>query len=342
MFSIEAVLAHLSNDMGADLVSIILTTLNSERFIARSIESCLQQTHVNLELLIVDGGSDDRTLHIVNEYRDPRIHLFHQINNNGKLPGAINLGMAQARGNFITWTQGDSWYESDAIETMLSFLTENPDVALVYADYWDVDEEGNRLRYQQVHPPEDILIDDVVRQCFLFRCQVYAVVGPQATEYFPVHEVPWRVRVASRFNIQPLHTALQYYTLHKGSLTSQIGNWQLQRLMVEVLFSEGHLTKSIRQERLAQVDIDQAYDELVLRGRYSAFWKFALLGIYRNWRHLFNRGLGKLMVKAVLPGRGKFREMLLSKWMNDDAIRQRDLVGRSRIDSQGVRLDGDH
>src|SRR4029079_525295 len=100
----------------APLISIVLTTLNSERYLARAVASCLGQTCADLELLIVDGGSTDRTLDIVATITDPRLRLIHQAGNAGKLPGAINLGLAEARGNLLTWAQADCWYEPNAFE----------------------------------------------------------------------------------------------------------------------------------------------------------------------------------------------------------------------------------
>lgn len=319
------------------LVTVILTTLNSERFVVRSIESCLNQTHQNLELLIVDGGSQDRTLEILGSYNDTRIRIIHQEDNTGKLPGALNLGMAHARGEFITWAQDDSWYELNAIETMLEYLNSHPDVGLVYCDYWDVDEAGNPLRYQKVHPPEDILVDDVIRQCFLFRREVYDTIGPQDTKYHPVHEVPWRIRVANAFKIQPLHVPLMYYGLHPGSLTGRIGGWQLQRMMADALLQEGHLDNAAYNLRIAQFDIDQAYDEYILQGNYRAFWRYALSGIWRNWRNLGNRGLWKLMLMSLSPVRDKYRNALFSNWLEADNIHQQNLVEQYAQESQNVQ-----
>jgi glycosyltransferase involved in cell wall biosynthesis len=262
------------------LVSIILTTLNSERFVARSIESCLNQTHASLELIVVDGGSQDRTLDILNSYNDSRIRVIHQRGNMGKLPGAINLGMANARGDFITWAQDDCWYEQNAVETMLQFLNNHPSVALVYTDYWDVDETGARIRYQLVNPPSFMLVEDVVRQCFLFRREVYHRIGPQETKYFPVHEVPWRMRVASCFEIQPLHMALMYYTLHPNSLTGRYRSaFEPQHLAAKALLREGYLNAKSYRRRLARIHIDEAFDEFILKGNFSAFKSHAFAGV---------------------------------------------------------------
>ena len=308
------------------LVSIILTTLNSERYVARSIGSCLNQTHREVELLIVDGGSHDRTLDIVGQIDDPRVKVIHQLNNAGRLPGAINLGMAAARGEFLTWAQDDSWYEPNAIETMLNHLSAHADVALVYADYWDVDPDGRLERYQRVNPPDHILIDDVVRQCFLFRREVFTEIGPQDTRYFPVHEVPWRIKVAQRFKIQPLHLPLMYYTVHTESLTGRIGPWVLQRMFLPVLVQEGHFSAAECRRRLAQIDIDEAFDQFVLQGNYGRFWACFIRGIARDPGQSMNRGLWRLALASVSPHRHEFRKDLLDRWRARDSAAQHALI----------------
>lgn len=314
---------------GQTEVSILLTTLNGARHVARSIQSCLHQTHRDLELIIVDGGSTDGTLDVVAGFDDPRIRVIHQEGNAGKLPGAINLGMAASRGAFITWTQDDCWYELDAIATMLRFLDDRPEVGLVYADYWDVDAAGRVLRYQRVNDPEAMtrdLRDDVVRQCFLFRREVYEVIGPQETRYFPVHEVPWRLRVAERFRLAPLHVPLMSYMVHDASLTGRIGAWELQRLFAGVARDAGLLDRRAQRRRLAEIDLDEAHEAFVLQGDFGAFRRLAFRAIRRSPRSALDRGLGKLLLASFLPLRKRYQASLEAGWRARDAATQRELV----------------
>ncbi len=294
-----------------DLVTIIVTTLNSEKLLSRSLDSCLGQTHDLLEVIVVDGGSTDRTLEIVASYDDPRLRLVHQLDNEGKLPGAINLGMAESRGQFLTWIQDDSWFEPQAVETMLAYLRAHAEVALVYTDYWDVDEQGQLLQYQRVNAPDRILSDDVVRQSFLFRRQVYETIGPQDVRYFPVHEVPWRMQIIQRFRVEPLHVPLLSYTVHAGSLTGRIGNRTLRRQVAGIFREQGYLDRGAYRRRLAEIDITEAYEAYKLRGDCGSFLQYATLGICRDPAWLRNRGLLKLMVRSLLPGREGYRDKFL-------------------------------
>lgn len=292
------------------LVTIILTTLNSERSLARSIQSCLDQTHRDLELLIVDGGSTDRTLEIVSSIHDPRIRVVHQQDNTGKLPGAINLGMANARGEFITWTQDDCWFESNAIEVMKDHLDSHPEVALVYTDFRVVDEQSKIVGYISVRSVEHILEGDLIGQCFLFRRTVYETIGPQDCRYFPVHEVPWRVKLAARFSIEPLHVPLFSWTIRPGSLTWQIGNWRLALMSADALRQEGHLRGRAYRRRVAQIHVDQAYREFIDYGHFAEFWRCASLAIQSDPGWLKDRGFLKLLAVSLLPSRHVLRQRL--------------------------------
>ena len=309
-----------------DLVTIILTTLNSEKYVARSIESCLNQTYHQLELLVVDGGSTDRTLEIVASYHDPRVRVVPQPQNSGKLPGAINLGMANARGAYITWTQDDCWYELNAIDIMAKYLAVHPDVALVYTDYWDIDHRGQRIRYQHVNTPDHMLEDDVIRQCFLFRRIVYETIGPQDVKYYSVHEVPWRIKIAKRFKIAPLHIPLQDYMLHAESLTGQFGGWTEQRKMTRALFQEGYFDQRSLNKRLVKIDVDQAYDEFLQKGNYAGFRQFVWSGVRRDPQWLRNIGLMKLIAISLLPGRGRRRSTMYTRWKAETDAQQAELI----------------
>ncbi len=61
------------------------------------------------------------------------------------------------RGDYITWTQDDCWYELNAIQTMVEYLDANPEAAFVYTDHWEVDVAGNLLQYHPVKPPEYLI-----------------------------------------------------------------------------------------------------------------------------------------------------------------------------------------
>ncbi len=95
-------------------VSIILTAFNEEKYIRQAIESILNQTFDDLELIAVNDGSTDNTLDIMNGFDDERLKIINQENSG---PGASrNKALSQAQGEYIMYLDGDDWYREDAVE----------------------------------------------------------------------------------------------------------------------------------------------------------------------------------------------------------------------------------
>ena len=111
-------------------VSIIVPVYNSEKYLADCIESIMMQRHIDIELLLVDNGSTDRSIEICNEYiaRDNRIRLLHE---SEKGPGAArNKGLAAMRGDAFSFVDSDDYVSTDYISRMLACM-EKLDVDLV-------------------------------------------------------------------------------------------------------------------------------------------------------------------------------------------------------------------
>ncbi len=120
------------------LVSVIIPSYNAETFIARTLESVLSQTYKNLEVLVVDDGSQDQTAEIVREFakKDTRVTLLQQ--QNSGVAAARNLGIEKSKGEFIAPLDADDiWYPENIEKQVQCFLNSNSSVGLVYS--WSVD-----------------------------------------------------------------------------------------------------------------------------------------------------------------------------------------------------------
>lgn len=113
--------------MGQELVSVIMPTYNASEFLAGSIESVLNQTYRNLELLITDDSSTDtRTLELLKSYeeKDSRVKVFYQKENLG--PGAArNVSIKNATGRYIAFCDSDDRWFPDKLERQLKLMSEN-------------------------------------------------------------------------------------------------------------------------------------------------------------------------------------------------------------------------
>jgi glycosyltransferase involved in cell wall biosynthesis len=203
------------------LVSIVLPTYNGSKYLASSIESCINQTYQNWELIIVDDASTDDTPSIIEQYleKDQRIRsVRHSVNR--KLPCALNTGFGAAQGEYFTWAEDDNLYHVDAIMEMTTFLENQPDVNFVYTDCTHIDDAGNPVALVIAAPPETLGLDDTVGACFLYRRIVHEKLGGYSEEFFLAEDLDFWIRVMISFKIQPLHRNLIFFRQHKESLTS--------------------------------------------------------------------------------------------------------------------------
>ncbi len=116
------------------LVSVVLPVYNGEKVLARSIDSVLNQSYRNLELIIVNDGSTDESLEIARRFaqRDSRVKIINQ--ENQKLPTALSVGFRRAKGEFFTWTSADNIMLPDCIKVLVENLERKTDAAMVFGN----------------------------------------------------------------------------------------------------------------------------------------------------------------------------------------------------------------
>ena len=100
-------------------ISVILPSYNGERYIAQSIQSVIDQTETDWELIIVNDCSKDNTLKICEDFakKDKRIRVITN-ETNKKLPASLNVGFAHANGKYLTLTSDDNHYRPNALDTL--------------------------------------------------------------------------------------------------------------------------------------------------------------------------------------------------------------------------------
>lgn len=135
--------------------SIITVTYNAGAVLEDTIQSVITQTYRNVEYIIVDGGSKDHTLDIINRYRE---HIHTLVSEPDKsLYDAMNKGIRLATGDYLCFLNaGDELHEDDTLQLMVHSITgtELPDV--LYGETAIVDEEGHFLRMRRLSAPENL------------------------------------------------------------------------------------------------------------------------------------------------------------------------------------------
>ncbi len=141
----------------APLVSVIMTAYNTDLYVKKSIESVLKQSYTNLELLVADDNSNDKTKQIIDKFTDSRIRRFHNSQNLHLLRTRNNL-FKKAQGDYIAFLDSDDLYAYNKLELQLKEFKKDPELAMcgcngVYIDQNDsIMSEVNRkpISYKEI------------------------------------------------------------------------------------------------------------------------------------------------------------------------------------------------
>ncbi len=152
------------------MVSIIVPVYNNLLYLERCVDSLCKQTYKDLEILLVDDGSKDGTDKLCEEMseRDERIRVFHK--ENGGTSSARNLGLTNAKGEYLAFVDSDDYIAEDMIEALVEAM-ERKKVDIVQIGRDEIDEKGNPLAQICEIPTEEnwILSEDFLRELLMHR-----------------------------------------------------------------------------------------------------------------------------------------------------------------------------
>jgi glycosyltransferase involved in cell wall biosynthesis len=162
-------------------VSIIIRTFNRAHSIAEAIQSALQQTYQDFELIVVDDASTDATSEVIRSFHDDRIRVFRHDSNRG-VGAACNTGIRAAIGGLIAWLDSDDIWHPDKLALQVDFLHRNPDVVAVFSDVCihDKDVDVPSLvhympAFQKILNPRTPVDELVVTQREMYLCLLQEV-----------------------------------------------------------------------------------------------------------------------------------------------------------------------
>lgn len=125
------------------LVSIIIPSFNQAEYLTKTLTSVFEQTYSNIEIIVIDGGSVDKTVEILKNQED---RIFWISEKDRGQAHAINKGLNLAKGEFVTWLCSDDYYKPTAIQTMVEPMLQDSDVGLTYAEsYYIIDNDEETI-----------------------------------------------------------------------------------------------------------------------------------------------------------------------------------------------------
>jgi glycosyltransferase involved in cell wall biosynthesis len=204
------------------LVSVIIPNYNKGRYIAQTIDSVLEQTYTNTEIIVIDDGSTDNSEAILRSYGE-RIKWFKQ--ENSGVSRARNRGIEESRGDYIAFLDSDDLWQPTKLEKQVALLDANSDIGLCYVGVEDIDENLKRLQYTEADSYPDYCEALLLYSCIvagscssvLMRRELTKQAGVFDTDLTNGEDWEYWLRLSLQTTFAPIPECLVKYRVIPGS-----------------------------------------------------------------------------------------------------------------------------
>jgi len=220
------------------IVSVIIPVYNGEKTIGETIESVLKQTFTDFEVLVIDDGSQDSTLEVINKIQDSRLKVFPYPNTG--VSASRNRGLAHAIGELISFLDADDLWTPDKLEAQVKALQDNPNAAVAYSWTDWIDRCGQFLRSGghitvNGNAYETLLLRDFVESGSnaLIRREALAEVGNFDESL--AHGEDWDLwlRLAARYEFVTVPAPQILYRISSSSASTDV--WKMEAGSLQII-----------------------------------------------------------------------------------------------------------
>lgn len=299
------------------IISVIIPAYNAEKTIQETINSVLNQTFQDFEIIVINDGSTDSTLNIVSGINDPRIKIFSYPNSGAAV--SRNRGFDVANGEYIALLDADDLWTSDKLEAQYNALKSHPQASVVYSwtDYINESgqflQSGRHLAFQgNVYP--ELLVKNFLENGSnpLIRRQTVIKIGGFDESLLGGQDWDFYIRLAQNYEFVVVPKVQILYRVSSQSISSQLERQEKQCLQViQKAFSQAPLfLQPLKKQSLAHLYKYLAWKSLTnlenkKRGYQTAgyLWEYAIgePEILRQWKFLLIM-LIKSGIAVVFPG----------------------------------------
>ena len=204
-------------------VTVYITNYNYGKYIIKAIESVLDQSLQNFEILIIDDGSTDESIEILKSYDDnPKINIIKQ--NNKGLTISNNVALKIAKGKYIMRLDADDFLFKYSLETLSIELDKDPEIGMVFGDYYTIDEHENIIEHFQRHDfNKDVSLFDQPAHgaCTMFRIECLRQLGGYDETIRRQDGYELWLRFIEKYKVTNINKPIFYYRQHDKNLTSK-------------------------------------------------------------------------------------------------------------------------
>ncbi len=218
-------------------VSVIIPAYNHAHYLPQAIQSVLDQTYTDWEIIVVDDGSTDDTAAVVGEFTDPRLRYIYQENQG--LSAARNTGIRAAHGHYLVFLDADDEWEPEFLRNCIKVLDADDTLAGVYTRNYFIDGNGAilpQLGGQIVTPAafRNRILEGggFPVHVALVRGTVIHEVGLFDTQLTSVEDWDLWIRISEHYQMQGIPEPLARYRVYPGSMSTNAGRMHANRMAV--------------------------------------------------------------------------------------------------------------
>jgi alpha-1,3-rhamnosyltransferase len=206
------------------LVSVVVPCYNHEKYVKETIESIINQTYKNIELIVIDDGSKDNSIQVIQELADKYVFTFIHRPNKG-LSATLNDGIRLSKGKYFCACASDDIYILNKIEKQVEFMEANPDYGMCYGKIIEFDKTGYKKEREIKNAKSGWIFDDLILQNFIpavtqmTKKRILIDVGLFDEELYIEDWDMWLI-ISEKFQIGFLDEYLAYYRNHNTNISS--------------------------------------------------------------------------------------------------------------------------
>jgi glycosyltransferase involved in cell wall biosynthesis len=231
------------------LVSIYIVNHNYAKYLEQSINSVLNQDFKNYHLMIIDNGSTDNSQEILQKFQNQE-EIDVIFRKNKGLTVANNIALKMSQGRYIMRLDADDYLEPNALRLMFQKLEDNPELALVFPDYWNVDETGkiiNRVRRHDFNEEVTLLDLPAHGACTMIRREILEDLGGYDENFSRQDGFDLWLKTVHKFKVSNINKPLFYYRRHNNNLTNN------EKLLLETRAKIIH--KHVKDRKIEDVKV---------------------------------------------------------------------------------------
>ena len=204
-------------------ITVYITNHNYEKFISKSIQSVLNQSFKNYELIIIDDGSSDDSVDVIDRFCKKNKDIIFVKQKKRGLVASNNIAISLAKGKYIMRLDADDWLKKDALKEMFKIIDKNDETAMVFPDYYEVDINGKKILRFVRHNFKKVDLKDQPAHgaCSLIRLSILKKIGGY-DEKFMCQDGYYIWMKLLKYNVKNINKPLFYYRKHGSNLTSNI------------------------------------------------------------------------------------------------------------------------